>query len=200
MEDRIYTQLDKNGFALSNGYIRCHNAWTNGEYAGESEEYCAEGQGLPAMSYIDAPPPEKKGFTRVRNVEKNIWEYAADLRGKDAYYKSSGERFVVAYIGDLQSDATLLAPATPYDKWDGERWVTDTAAQHAALIAEAEAKKTALLDDANQVTADWRTELALGIISDGDKAKLIAWMMYIRDVKATDTSAAPNVVFPQKPE
>ncbi|WGE30735.1 tail fiber assembly protein [Edwardsiella tarda] len=40
----------------------------------------------------------------------------------------------------------------------------------------------------------------LGIISDGDKAKLTAWMEYIKAVKAVDTSTAPNVAWPLKPE
>ncbi|WP_341535898.1 tail fiber assembly protein [Edwardsiella tarda] len=57
-----------------------------------------------------------------------------------------------------------------------------------------------LLDEANTITADWRTELVLGIISDGDKAKLTAWMEYIKAVKAVDTSTAPNVAWPLKPE
>ncbi|EPH3079578.1 tail fiber assembly protein, partial [Citrobacter freundii] len=32
--------------------------------------------------------------------------------------------------------------------------------------------------------ADWRTELALGDISDDDRIKLSAWMAYKRAVKA----------------
>ncbi|MFV4846469.1 tail fiber assembly protein [Edwardsiella tarda] len=196
---KIYTQLDNNGFAVSDGYVRCHTAWTSGEYSGESEEYCAKGQGLPAMAYPDAPPPEKAGFIRVRNVEKNAWEYVQDLRGKNSYRKADGVLFVVDYIGNLRPDFTLQAPATPYDKWNGYSWVTDTTAQHAAAVAEAEAKKTTLLDEANAITADWRTELALGIISEIDKTMLVKWMEYIRDVKAVDTSVAPDINWPSKP-
>ncbi|UCQ53273.1 tail fiber assembly protein [Edwardsiella tarda] len=68
------------------------------------------------------------------------------------------------------------------------------------LIERAESHKKYLLDEANTITADWRTELALGIISDGDKAKLTAWMEYIKAVKAVDTSTVPNVAWPLKPE
>lgn len=71
---------------------------------------------------------------------------------------------------------------------------------HNELIAQANARKAALLDEANAITADWRTELALGIISDSDKETLIGWMKYIRAVKTVDTNTAPNVVFPPKPE
>ncbi|EKG6557339.1 tail fiber assembly protein, partial [Salmonella enterica] len=45
-----------------------------------------------------------------------------------------------------------------------------------------------LLDDANDTTADWRTELSLGIISDEDKACLVKWMTYIKALKALDLS------------
>lgn len=58
------------------------------------------------------------------------------------------------------------------------------------LIALAEAKRQQLLDAANVITADWRTELALGIISDEDKAKLTDWMLYIKEIKTTDITAS----------
>lgn len=66
-------------------------------------------------------------------------------------------------------------------------------------VALAENQRTWLLTEANDVTADWRTELALDIISDEDKSKLIAWMQYIKAVKAVDASKAPNITWPAKP-
>ncbi|ESN50403.1 tail assembly chaperone [Enterobacter sp. MGH 16] len=66
-------------------------------------------------------------------------------------------------------------------------------------IALAERKRQTLLAKANEVTADWRTELSLGIIDDDDKAKLTAWMMYIKAVKAVDISNAPIFIWPTKP-
>lgn len=62
---------------------------------------------------------------------------------------------------------------------------------HEQQVAAAELERTALLAQANAKTADWRTELALGIISDEDKSDLIAWMQYIKQVKAVDTSMLP---------
>lgn len=67
------------------------------------------------------------------------------------------------------------------------------------LISEAESTKAALLSTAGNVTADWRTELELGIISDDDRAILTEWMIYIRSVKAVDTSTAPDITWPQTP-
>ncbi|HED6952201.1 tail fiber assembly protein [Citrobacter freundii] len=57
-------------------------------------------------------------------------------------------------------------------------------------IAVAEAERSRLLNYADSVTADWRTELALGEISDPDKAKLSSWMAYKRDVKTIPAEAA----------
>lgn len=67
-------------------------------------------------------------------------------------------------------------------------------------IALAERKRQTLLAQANEITADWRTELELGMIDDDDKVKLTAWMKYIKAVKAVDISTAPDVNWPVRPE
>ncbi|WP_146637750.1 tail fiber assembly protein, partial [Salmonella enterica] len=82
----------------------------------------------------------------------------------------------IDYIGPVQAGYTTIAPSGPYDKWDGKKWVTDTEAQHAADVEAAEQQKTALLSEAQATISLWQTELQLGIISDEDKASLIAWM------------------------
>ncbi|HIG9578635.1 TPA: tail fiber assembly protein, partial [Klebsiella pneumoniae] len=38
------------------------------------------------------------------------------------------------------------------------------------------------------------------IISDDDKASLIAWMKYIQALNAVDISTAPDIEWPVKPE
>ncbi|QLZ40622.1 tail fiber assembly protein [Citrobacter sp. RHBSTW-00127] len=78
-------------------------------------------------------------------------------------------------------------------------WVDKPAPTHEELVEQAEAKRQSLLDEANIITADWRTELALGIINDDDRAKLTEWMKYIKAVKAIDTSTAPDVIWPVPP-
>ncbi|EAB5694044.1 tail fiber assembly protein, partial [Salmonella enterica subsp. enterica] len=57
---------------------------------------------------------------------------------------------------------------------------------------KAESQRQNLLDDANDATKDWRTELSLGIISDEDKASLVKWMMYIKKLKALDLSGVKD--------
>lgn len=68
------------------------------------------------------------------------------------------------------------------------------------LIMLAEIKKQSLLDEATARTADWRTELALDIISDEDRESLIAWMQYIKALKAVDVSALPLDKWPSAPD
>lgn len=52
--------------------------------------------------------------------------------------------------------------------------------------AKAETTRQKLLDAANSAIADWRTELALGEISDDDKVTLTKWMAYIKGLKLLD--------------
>lgn len=170
------------------------------EYLSSSVEYLAVGVGLPANSCTDAPGESKEGFAICRTADFTAWEYVADHRGETVYSTETGEPESVSLPGDYPEGTTTLAPATPYDKWDGSKWVTDTEAQQAADVEAAEQQKAALLLEAQTTISLWQTELQLGIISDEDKASLIAWMNYIKAVQAVDTSKAPDITWPDKPE
>ncbi len=102
--------------------------------------------------------------------------------------------------GDCLDGTTTLAPVTPYDKWNGSKWVTDTEAQHTADVEAAVQQKAVLIAEAQETISVWQTELQLDIFSDEDKASLIAWMKYIKAVQAVDTSQAPDITWPDKPE
>ncbi|QBX80168.1 tail fiber assembly protein [Citrobacter tructae] len=69
------------------------------------------------------------------------------------------------------------------------------------LIARMEVERLRLMNAADFAMADWRTELALGEISDDDKAKLSAWMAYKRQVKAVsaDEAITDDFEWPVKP-
>lgn len=163
------------------------------EYLSTSVEYLAVGVGLPANSCTDAPGEAKTGSAICRTADFTTWEYVADHRGETVYSTETGESVIVSLPGDYPEGTTTLAPATPYDKWNGSEWVTDTEAQHAADVETAEQQKAALLLEAQATISLWQTELQLGIISDEDKASLIAWMNYIKAVQAVDTSKAPDI-------
>ncbi|EIP0858824.1 tail fiber assembly protein [Salmonella enterica] len=170
------------------------------EYLSSSVECLAVGVGLPANSCTDAPGESKQGFAVCRTADFTAWEYVADHRGETVYNIETGEAVIISLPGNYPEDTTTLAPATLYDTWNGSEWVTDTEAQHAADVKAAEQQKAALLLEAQVTISLWQTELQLGIISDEDKASLIAWMNYIKAVQAVDTSKAPEIIWPDKPE
>ncbi|WP_368928011.1 tail fiber assembly protein [Citrobacter freundii] len=80
-------------------------------------------------------------------------------------------------------------------------WSEPTPPTHEELIAAAEAQRAELLASADRITADWRTELMLGDISDDDKKSLSEWMTYKRDVKAVpvETAIATGFKWPSLP-
>lgn len=84
----------------------------------------------------------------------------------------------------------IMKPGT-----NGPVWEDMPPPTHQQLLEDAERYRSSLLAYADTVTADWRTELALGEISDLDKEKLSAWMLYKRKVKAIPAEAAISVGF-----
>lgn len=170
------------------------------EYLSSSVEYLPVGVGIPANSCTDAPGEKKEGFAICRTADFTAWEYVTDHRGETVYSTETGESVIVTLPGDYPEGTTTLAPATPYDTWNGSEWVTDNEAQHVADVEAAEQQKAALLAEAQTTISLWQTELQLGIINDEDKASLIVWMKYIKAVQAVDTSKAPKITWPDKPE
>lgn len=169
------------------------------EYISESTEYLAVGVGIPAYSCLDAPGTSKAGYTICRSVDLKSWEYVSDHRGEIVYNTETGESKEITAPGDYPENTTTIAPLTPYDKWDGEKWVTDINAQHVAEVEAAEQQKSVQLLFAKEKIILWQTELQLGIISDEDKEKLISWVNYIKAVQAVDTQKAHNIIWPKKP-
>ncbi|EPJ9671732.1 TPA: tail fiber assembly protein [Citrobacter freundii] len=69
------------------------------------------------------------------------------------------------------------------------------------LIANAEQERQRLLDYADAVMLDWRTELMLGEIGEDNREKLSAWLAYKNDVKSVDVTTDPeHVSWPVPPE
>lgn len=188
----------EDGHATTPGEIRAYYFdHSTGEYTGWSEEFINIGVSMPGCSTDIAPREEVAGFAQVFTGQS--WEGQEDHREKTVYSTSDRKSSVVDYIGPVREGFTLAAPSTSYDKWNGEAWVKDVVALKAGQIADAEQQRRILLAEADQITADWRTELTLGIIDDGDKAKLTLWMKYIKAVKAVDTSTAPDINWPARP-
>nr|DAO77309.1 MAG TPA: tail fiber assembly protein [Caudoviricetes sp.] len=190
--------LDKNGLAKSAGTLTIYNFdAVSGEFTGSNDEYLAQGVGLPANACITVPPVTEAG--RVAIYQDGVWTAMADHRGKTVYSVTDGAAVVISVPGDYPADTTPLKPATAWDKWDGEKWVTDRAEEKAASNREARERQAALIGEANSITQAWQTQLLLGIITESDKASLTAWMKYIQTVQDKDLSGAPYIDWPEKP-
>lgn len=69
----------------------------------------------------------------------------------------------------------------------------------AELQEMAERTRSSLLAKARAFISDWQAELALGILPDNDKAQLVEWMAYIRQLKETDIGNVPESAWPAPP-
>ncbi|HDE1049431.1 TPA: tail fiber assembly protein [Klebsiella pneumoniae] len=191
--------LDDSGLAQASGIKTIFNFDPEtGLFTGSSQEFLAQGVGIPAHSTVEAPPPEVAG--KVSVYRDGGWQSVPDHRGIIVYITSSGEAVTVSEPGDYPPGTTLLKPATDFDKWGGTAWVTDTAAAQKAAISEAETEKAARIAEAGSITLAWQTQLMLGIITDADKESLTRWMIYLQAVQAVDTSKASKINWPPRPE
>lgn len=193
--------LNKNGIATKAGDITVYNYdGETREYLASSVEFLTVGVGIPANACIDAPVDAKDGYAVCRTASFDGWDYVIDHRGETVYDTETGQPAEITKLGDYPDNVTTIEPLTPYDRWNGSEWVTDDDAQKNAQVLEAEQQKSSLLAEAQSTISLWQTELQLGIISDDDKASLIAWMKYIQALNAVDTSTAPDIEWPVKPE
>lgn len=191
-------ELGNDGLATSSGVMTVYNYDSeNGLYIGATVERLTEGVGIPANSTSIAPPSERSA--KVRVYSESGWQQVDDHRGELVYNIADGKTVEVRLPGDYPDGTTPLRPATPFDFWNGKSWQTDTEAQRVAAVSDVETVKSACISEANSITQAWQTQLLLGMITDDDKAKLIAWMEYIQAVQAIDPALAPDTRWPEKP-
>ncbi|EPU3837328.1 tail fiber assembly protein [Providencia stuartii] len=194
-------EIGQNGLATKAGWIKTYIADpTTREYLNANMEYIYFDVSVSAGAYTDAPElPTKTGFAIVRSEDGSKWEIVADHRGKTAYNTETRQPVEVDFMGDLPETLTLLEPKTEFDKWNGKKWVTDTEAQKAALIAQAEQEKSQRLDEANNMLTYLQDSIDTGLATDEEAAALQAWKKYRVLLNRIDTSLAPNIEWPEKP-
>lgn len=191
--------LDKNGLAKSAGTLTVYNFdAASGEFTGSTDEYLAQGVGLPANACITASPVTEAG--RVAIYQDGAWTVVADHRGRTVYSVTDGTAVMINVPGDYPSDTTPLKPATAWDKWDGEKWVTDSAKEKAAAVKEARERQALLITEANSITQAWQTQLRLDMITDKDKVSLVIWMKYIQALQNIDISYPSKISWPPRPD
>ncbi|WP_342394753.1 tail fiber assembly protein [Pantoea agglomerans] len=128
------------------------------------------------------------------------WQVIADHRGETVYSVNDGSAVLISAPGEYPADMTPIKPATAWDKWDGEKWVTDQAEEKAAAVKQAIKRQAELIAEANSITQAWQTQLRLEMITESDKASLMDWMKYVQAVQVVSTQNAPDITWPEKPE
>ncbi|MFK8259690.1 tail fiber assembly protein [Erwinia sp. AnSW2-5] len=190
--------FDENGNAKETSIVTvCGFDRESGEYQATYEVRVLIGTGIPGFSTLTPPPASKPGYACVWRGDE--WEYVADFRGTTVYSVADGQAQNVSSLGAMKAGFVKVAPATPFDTWNGKKWVTDADAQKAAQVVQLEAVRTSLLSEADDIMRDWRDELSLGVISDDDKAKLLSWLDYKKRVKAVDISLGESIIWPEEP-
>ncbi|GAB7197796.1 MULTISPECIES: tail fiber assembly protein [Dickeya] len=200
MAEKIITELDENGLAVDAGWITVYHAdHVTREYTGKGVEFLMRGTGIPADSYTDVPPPAVEGQAVCRRADGGAWEAVEDHRGKTAYRTADGKPQTVTALGELHDGLTLLTPATAFDRWDGNAWVTDVAAQHAAEVAAAQQEQAARKTAATARITELGYAADLGMATDAEQTALTAWKTYLVQLSRLDTSAAPDIDWPETP-
>ena len=194
--------LNKELIATKAGDITVYNYdGETREYISTSTEYLAVGVGIPACSCLDAPGSYKAGYAICRSADFNSWEYVPDHRGEIVYSTETGESKEITAPGDYPEKTTTIAPLTPYDKWDGEKWVTDTEAQHRAAVDMAETQRQSLIDAAMVSISLIQLKLQAGRkLTQAETTRLNAVLDYIDAVLVSVAITAPVVIWPVPPE
>ncbi|MDR3434640.1 MAG: tail fiber assembly protein [Rouxiella aceris] len=136
----------------------------------------------------------------VNDIPQDISD-VSDEQYRAFYTAINDARRVYAADGNF----TLSAPRPDnFHTWDNsqKQWVLNdegVVQQNAEEVASAINMKSLLLSSAQTVISEWQSELLLGVISDEDKTRLIAWLAYIRELKAVDTSRGASTTFPELP-
>jgi Caudovirales tail fibre assembly protein. len=191
--------FDENGLVTQAGDIRCfYFDSVTGEYTGWSDEFINVGVSMPGNS-TDIDPGEVAAG-KVYLFTGTGWQLEEDHRGETVWSTADGSAITVDYIGSVHDGYTSIAPSTPYDVWDGKKWVTDTDMQQADAIAEAELQRQQLISAAMQSISVIQLKLQAGrALSDAEKNKLNVTLDYIDAVTATDTATAPDINWPVPP-
>lgn len=171
----------------------------NREFGGAYTYRAIAGCGLPPFTCFDIPE-RNTGFAAVRNSDDSGWDYVEDHRGDTVYCTETGEEKTVSEIGPHGNNVTTIKPSTSYDKWDGEKWVTDVESQKSEMVALAEAKKASLGREAEDAIKPLERAKSLGIATDVELELLTDWERYSVFLMRVDTSKAPDIDWPKVPQ
>ncbi|MGA6086586.1 MULTISPECIES: tail fiber assembly protein [unclassified Providencia] len=104
----------------------------------------------------------------------------------------------VAEVSPKKIPKDFLTDTNGYLFIDGK--IEPLVLSHEEEITIAESKKQLLADEAEKNITILERKVRLGMATDDEKDLLVAWEIYSVKVENTDTSLAPDINFPAKPE
>ncbi|MGK8935309.1 tail fiber assembly protein [Pluralibacter gergoviae] len=169
------------------------------EFIGPGDAYIAPRTGLPAYCTEIEPPEIPDGFAGVFDHEAGEWSVQEDHRGLTVYRTDSGAAVRITELGPLPDGVTSLAPDGSYQKWDGSQWVADPDAEKQAQVRDAESMKKALMQAAGETISTLQDAVELELATDDETTQLEQWKKYRVLLNRIDTSAAPDIAWPEQP-
>lgn len=166
-----------------------------GEYIGQSDAMIAPNTGLPARCTDIKPPKMKSGITAI--FSNGAWSLVDDLRGLTVYNTVNGMPFVISELGAFPENSTRLAPASRFDRWDGEAWVKDDEAERIQQIQDAELQKKELMNQAILQIDTLQDAVDLEMASANERKQLNAWKKYRVLLNRVDVNTAPDITWPE---
>ncbi|EAT5889962.1 tail fiber assembly protein [Salmonella enterica] len=170
------------------------------EFIGAGDAYIPPHTGLPANCTDVAPPEIPTSHIAIFDAETQTWTLHEDHRGETVYDTATGNQVYISEPGPLPENVTSVSPENQYQKWDGKAWVKDEVAEAAARLIEAEGTKNNLLQMALTKIAPLQDAVELDIATSEERAQLNEWKKYRVLVNRVDTSTAPKIDWPKKPE
>lgn len=163
-------------------------------------EFLPVGVGIPANSCLDKPPKKRRGFAICRTIEGTEWEYVEDHRGEIIWRTNDCYAVNIILLGDYPADTTTISPETPYDTWDGVKWVTDNEMKKVSDIKDAELNKQSLIFSAGERINLLYDAIDIGIATDDERGRYDDWRKYRVLLSRIDASLAPNITWPEPPK
>lgn len=131
------------------------------------------------------------------------WFYQMDM--KPDYIDAGSWPDDAVEMTDKEKETYWTKQAPPGKQLGGDKkgrpvWIDIPPLTHAELVEQAEAKKQVLITEVHTETEMLRAKLALKRIKPDEESLLIAWLDYLDLLEAVDTSLAPDIDWPQKPQ
>lgn len=193
--------LNDDGLAVTAGWLTVYSIEPEQrEYQQVLLEHLQEGVGLPAFCFVDPPPDPAPDSAIVRSAGGATWETLPDYRGQTVYSTNTGQPDTVTGIGKLDQGLTLLAPATPFDKWNGKNWVTDAEAISVVAVSTARDELLQCQRVAADKIATLEDAVSLDMATEQEAADLKAWKVYRVLLNRVDVAKAPDIDWPSVPD